>query len=111
MVQKQKKKFEAIRVTAETHQEAKFIADKSGKSISATVSEIIGAVFDICVTYADLNLTYEYDGDKVTIVVSGKNNLISGCQKMPDSVLKEEAKAPQLIKNVEDYKPKKVNEK
>jgi hypothetical protein len=108
MVQKIKKKFEAIRVTQETHQEAKFIADKSGKSISATVSELLDAVFNIAVTYEDINLTYEYDGDSVKVIVSGRNNMICGEQKMPAEVLKEESKAKPLLrvktKDSKEYK-------
>jgi len=108
----EKQKYQSIKVKTEVYDQIRFLSDKSGLNKGQLLSEIIGAIFDICVTFEDLNLTYEFDTDKVTIVVSGKNNLICGCQKMPKEVLAEEAKAGQLVKDISEYRPKsKVNEK
>jgi hypothetical protein len=80
-----RQKFEAIRVTQETHEQAKFLAEKSGKSISKTVSEIVDAVFNIACTFSALNLCYDYciTESRVTITCEGSNNLTCGVGKSP----------------------------
>lgn len=105
-----RQKFEAIRVTEQVHQQAKFLADKSGKSISKTVSELIEAVFNVAVTFSSLNLSYDYciTESRVTITCEGSNNLVVREEKMPKAVLDEEAKAP-VLEVIVKPKPKKVN--
>ena len=53
---------------------------KSGLSMTETLSEIIGAVFQISCTFDKLNLEYEYDISNAQVLISakGKNNLKSG---------------------------------
>lgn len=97
----QKKKFEAIRVTSEVHEQAKFLAEKSGKSISKAVSEIIGSVFQVACTFSSLNLSYEYEisSSRVTIQIEGSNNLKSGSLIVDDSVSDDEV-AKQIKKRL-----------
>jgi hypothetical protein len=103
-------KFEAVRVTEETHQQAKFLAEKSGKSISKVVSELVGCAFQIGCTFSQLNLSYEYEisTSRVTIQVEGSNNLVLRDELMPKEVLEEESRHPALEVIVKP-KPKKVN--
>ncbi len=97
-----RQKFEAIRVTQEVHQQAKFLAQKSGKSISNAVSEIIGSVFQIACTFNALNLSYDYEisESRVTITVEGSNNLKSGEFDQPITTTNAEtdAKVRKLLK-------------
>jgi hypothetical protein len=100
-----RQKFEAIRVTKETHEKAKFLSQKSNKTISATVTELIDAVFTCACTFSSLNLSYDFviSEAKVTVQCEGQNNLIVSETKMPKKVLRKEAKAPILEVT---YKPK-----
>ncbi len=77
---KEHRKFESLRIHPETHDKAKFLAKKSGKSIANTVEEIIDAVFTVSCTFSQLNLDYDFciTDSKVTITCSGRNNLKSG---------------------------------
>jgi len=81
-------KFEAIRVTDKVHEQVKFLADKSGKTLSATVTEIMEAVFNVACTFSDLNLEYEtcISDSTVLISVKGKNKLKSGIFPVSDSM-------------------------
>jgi len=74
------------------------------------IEEYLEYLFGIACTYENANLEYEVDGDSVKVVVTGRNNLVVGECKSPNA--EAESKFPQLVKNVEEYKPQKqVNKK
>ena len=101
-----KKKYLGLRVTEETAQQAKFLAEKSGKNISKTVGEIIDAVFNVGCTFQSLNFSYDYciTESRVTITCEGSNNLVCGEYKHPDA--KKESKVAPLIVLVNPRKQK-----
>jgi hypothetical protein len=76
-----------IKVRTDTAQQIRFIAEKSGLSMTETLSEIIGAVFQVSCTFSNLNLEYEYDisNAQVLITAKGKNNLQSGSFEIPST--------------------------
>lgn len=86
------KRNEHMRVRKETYQQIKFLAEKSGLSMTQLVAEVFEAIFQIGCTYSSLNLNYSFviSESKLTITVEGKNNLISG--EMRASTADKEAK-------------------
>ena len=76
-----------IKVRMDTGDQIRFISAKSGLSITETLSEIIGAVFQVSCTFSNLNLEYEYDISKAQVLITakGKNNLKSGSFIVPSS--------------------------
>jgi hypothetical protein len=94
-------KFEAIRVTEQTHQKAKFLANKSGKSISQTVSELVDAIFTIGCTFSALNLSYDYciTESRVTITCEGANNLVCSEVKVNPTKAERKVKAKEVVIN------------
>lgn len=102
----EKQKYQSIKVKTEVYDQIRFLSDKSGLNKGKLLAELIDAIFTISCTFESLNLEYEFDGDSVKILVSGKNNLICGELKHPDA--EKESKVPMLIKSVEEYRPKQV---
>ena len=81
------KKQTPIKVRIDTGDQIRFISAKSGLSITETLSEIIGSVFQISCTFSNLNLEYEYDISKAQVLITakGKNNLQSGSFEIPST--------------------------
>lgn len=81
------KKQSPIKVRSDTADQIRFLSAKSGLSMTETLSEIIGSVFQISCTFSNLNLEYEYDISKAQVLISakGKNNLTSGSFEVPST--------------------------
>jgi hypothetical protein len=87
----QNKKQSPIKVRSVTADQIRFISEKSGLSMTQVLAEIIGNVFQICCTYSNLNLSYDFEitESKVTIQCEGKNNLQSGSFEVPSKTSNE----------------------
>jgi hypothetical protein len=81
------KKQTPIKVRIDTGDQIRFLSKTSGLSITETLSEIIGSVFQISCTFSNLNLEYEYDISKAQVLITakGKNNLQNGSFEIPSS--------------------------
>ena len=90
--QKQTSKTNPIRVNAETYDQIRFLANKSNKSITATLAEIVNSIFNVACTFESLNLEYEtcISDSTVLIAVKGKNRLKSGSFQVNDSATEKE---------------------
>jgi hypothetical protein len=86
------KKQAPIKVRSDTAEQIRFLAAKSGLSMTQILSEIVGSVFQIACTYSALNLSYDYEisESRVTITCEGKNNLKSGSFQVNDSTSEKE---------------------
>ena len=84
---KQTSKTSPIRVNAETYDQIRFLANKSNKSITGTLAEIIDSIFNVACTFESLNLEYEtcISDSTVLIAVKGKNKLKSGSFEVPST--------------------------
>ena len=84
---KQTSKTSPIRVNVETYDQIRFLANKSNKSITGTLAEIIGSIFNVACTFSNLNLEYEtcISDSSVLIAVKGKTKLKSGSFEVPSS--------------------------
>ena len=94
----QNKKQSPIKVRMDTADQIRFLSAKSGLSMTETLSEIIGAVFQISCTFSNLNLEYEYDISKAQVLISakGKNNLQSGSFDVDSKISNK--KVDQMVK-------------
>jgi hypothetical protein len=96
------KKQRTIKVRTVTGDQINFISDKSGYSKAELMAQIFDNLFNVaCNLTEGLNITFDYDvpePNAVKIIFDGKSNMFSGESKMPDSVLKEEAKAKPLLR-------------
>lgn len=81
------KKQAPIKVRADTADQIRFLADKSGLSMTQLLSEVVGAIFNVGCTFKSINFEYEYDitNSQVTVSVKGKNNLESGSFEVPSN--------------------------
>jgi hypothetical protein len=90
-----------IKVRSATYDIIRFLSDKSGYSKAELMSQIFDHLFNVSCNFTEgLNITFDYDCEPnaVKIIFDGKSNMISGCQKMPKEVLKEESKAKPILK-------------
>jgi hypothetical protein len=100
-------KQDKLNVRKETHDQIKFLAQKSGQSMTQLVADVFNALFTVGCTYSALNLSYEYviSESKVTIQAEGRNNLEVSEKKHPNAK-KESRFSPILVEN----KPKEEGE-
>jgi len=92
------KKQEKLNVRTESYDQIRFLAEKSGLSMTQLVADVFNALFTVGCTYSALNLSYEYviSQSKVTIQAEGKNNLEVNEVKAPTA--KEESKVSPIVK-------------
>ena len=81
-----------MRVRKETEQQIKFLAERSGLTMTQLLADVFDALFTVGCTYKTLNLNYEFviSQSRLTITIEGKNLLISGEMKSPNA--EEESK-------------------
>lgn len=79
------KKQAPIKVRSDTADQIRFIAEKSGLSMTQLLSEVFDAIFQIGCTFTSLNLNYDFciTESRVTITCEGKSNLQSGSFDVP----------------------------
>jgi len=85
------KKQDKLNVRPETYDQIRFISKISGQSMTQLLAEIFDGIFSLSCTYSSLNLSYDYclTEQRLIIRVEGKNNLISGEQKITKSSFNE----------------------
>jgi hypothetical protein len=90
-----------IKVRRNTYDIIRFLSDKSGYSKAELMAQIFDNLFNVSCNFTEgLNVSFDYDCEPnaVKIIFDGKSNMISGEQKMPKEVLKEESKAKPLLR-------------
>ncbi len=93
-----KKKFKNVGISETSHQEARFLSNITDRAIGSLIEEYIDYLFNIGCTFSKANLEYSVDGNKVTIEVTGRNNLVVGERKESKQLLEEESKAKPILK-------------
>lgn len=98
-----KTNFKRVAIHESSHEMVRFLAKVTDRSIASILEEMIEQIFNISMTYEKCNLEYSIDGNKVSIEITGRNNMITGEVKSPDAEAESKV-APLLRVKLKDSK-------
>lgn len=92
-----KTNFKNVTIRESTLDMLRFLSEVTDRSMCSLLDELVEYIFNIACTFESANFEYEVDGDSVKVVLTGRNNLVCGEQKMPKEVLKKENEAGETL--------------